>query len=334
MPDAGGRLMFSPSAPQPAPPPAPIPRKVLAAAAHWHVEIKSGSADAAAVQAWREASAEHERAWDLLQRMDGQLGAIPPALALPALQAAQQRRRATARILAVLVAAGGGIALGQAGMQSGPWQALTASLRTAPGQRRHVALADGGGLEVNTDSALDVAYSATQRRIRLHHGEIMITTAPDPRPFLVDTPHGVIRALGTRFGVRCDDSGSVASVFEQAVEVRCTARPDAVRRLEAGRQLRFTEAGFEAVLAMPAHQDSWLRGMLVAADWPLQQLVRELARYRRGRLACDARVAQRPVTGTYRLDDIDAVLESLCASHGLQVTYFTRYWATVAARST
>ena len=24
----------------------------------------------------------------------------------------------------------------------------------------------------------------------------------------------------------------------------------------------------EAVLAMPAHQDSWLRGMLVAADWP------------------------------------------------------------------
>ena len=31
---------------------------------------------------------------------------------------------------------------------------------------------------------------------------------------------------------------------------------------------------------------------------------------------------------------IDAVLESLCASHGLQVTYFTRYWATVSARST
>ena len=61
---------------------------------------------------------------------------------------------------------------------------------------------------------------------------------------------------------------------------------------------------------------------------------RELARYRRGRLACDASVARRPVTGTYRLDDIDAVLESLCASHGLQVTYFTRYWATVSARAT
>ena len=314
--------------------PTPIARKVLAAAAHWHVELQCGSADPAALQAWRDASAEHERAWELLRRMDGQLGAIPAALAMPALQAAQQRRRAAAKVLAMLVAAGGGIALGQAGLQSAPWQALTASLRTAPGQRRHVTLADGGRMEMNTDSALDVAYGATHRRIRLHHGEIMITTASDARPFLVDTPHGVIRALGTRFGVRCDAQGSTVSVYEHAVEVRCAARPDAVRRLEAGQQLRFSASGSEDVLAMPAHQDSWLRGMLVAADWPLQQLVQELARYRRGRLACDASVARRPVTGTYRLDDIDAVLEGLCASHGLQVTYFTRYWATVSARAT
>ncbi len=310
----------------------PIRRKVLAAAAHWQVELQCGSADPAALQAWRDASAEHERAWQLLQRMDGQLGAIPAALAIPALQAAQQRRRAAAKILAVLVAAGGGIVLGQAGLQSGPWQALTASLRTAPGQRRHVTLADGGRMEINTDSAVDIDYSAARRRIRLHHGEIMITTASDARPFLVDTPHGVIRALGTRFGVRCDDDGSTVSVYEHAVEVRCAARPDAVRRLQAAQQLRFSATGTQYVQAMPAHQDSWLRGMLVAADWPLQQLVQELARYRRGRLACHASVARRPVTGAYRLDDIDAVLESLCASHGLQVTYFTRYWATVAAR--
>jgi len=329
MPDAGGRLMFSTTGPSTS-----LPRKVLAAAAHWHVELQCGSADPAALQAWRDASAEHERAWALLQRMDGQLATIPAALAIPALQAAQQRRRSAAKVLAMLVAAGGGIALGQAGLQSAPWQAWTASLRTAPGQRRLVALADGGRLEMNTDSAVDVDYSAARRRIRLHHGEVMLTTAPDARPFLVDTPHGVIRALGTRFGVRCDADGSVVSVFEHAVEVRCAARPDAVRRLEAGQRLRFGEVGMEAVQAMPAHQDSWLRGMLVAADWPLQRLVQELSRYRRGRLVCDAGVAQRPVTGTYRLDDIDAVLESLCASHGLQVSYFTRYWATVSARST
>ncbi|MGK5050488.1 TonB-dependent receptor plug domain-containing protein [Janthinobacterium sp. RB2P8] len=40
----------------------------------------------------------------------------------------------------------------------------------------------------------------------------MITRAPDPRPFLVDTPHGVIRALGTRSDIRCDGHGSTVSV--------------------------------------------------------------------------------------------------------------------------
>lgn len=47
----------------------PIARSILAAAAHWHVELRCGSADPAALQAWRDASAEHERAWDLLQRL-------------------------------------------------------------------------------------------------------------------------------------------------------------------------------------------------------------------------------------------------------------------------
>jgi transmembrane sensor len=310
-----------------------IDRAILAAAAHWHVECKCGTADPAALQTWLAASAEHARAWALLQRMDGQLGEIPATLALPALQAAQVRRRAAAKVLALLVTAGGGVWLGQAGLHSTPWQSWNAALRTAPGQRRQVRLADGGSMELNTGSAADIDYTASVRRIRLHEGEIMLTTAPDPRPFLVETRHGVIRALGTRFGVRCDTPSTTVSVFEHAVEVRCAASNTAVSRVEAGQQLRFLASGAQGVATLPAHQDSWLQGMLVAVDWPLQRLVDELSRCRRGHLACDPGVAQRPVTGTYRLDDIDAALQSLCASHGLQVQYFTRYWATVSART-
>jgi len=311
-----------------------IERAILAAAAHWHVECKSGTADQAALQTWLAASAEHARAWAMLQRMDGQLGEIPATLALPALQAAQVRRRAAAKVLALLAAAGGSIWLGQAGLHSTSWQSWNAGLRTAPGQRRHVRLADGGRLELNTGSAADIEYTASSRRIRLHEGEIMLTTAPDPRPFLVETRHGVIRALGTRFGVRCDTQATTVSVFEHAVEVRCAAASDAVRRVEAGQQLRFFASGADAATTMAAHQDSWLQGMLVAVDWPLQRLLDELSRYRRGHLACDPLIARQLVTGTYRIDDIDVALASLCASHSLQVQYFTRYWATVSARRT
>lgn len=313
----------------PAAPTAPITRAVLAQAAHWHVELCCGGADPQALAAWLAESGEHARAWDLLRQMDGQMKSIPSTLALPALQASQVKRRAAAKLLAMLVATAGGVRLGQAGMESNTWQSWTAALRTAPGQRRRVLLADGGTLELNTDSAADVDYSATRRLLRLHRGEIMIATAPDARPFLVDTVHGVIRALGTRFAVRCDAEASSVTVFEHAVEVRSHAMPGKSRRVEAGQQLRFTRLGDGGVMLAPRHQDSWTRGMLVATDWPLSRLVAELARYRRGHLACDARVAQQSVTGTYRLDDIDAALESLCASHGLQVTYVTRFWGTV-----
>ena len=317
---------------------APISRAVLAQAAHWHVELCCGGADPQALAAWLAESGEHARAWDLLRQMDGQMKSIPATLALPALQASHLKRRAAAKLLAMLVATAGGIRLGQVGMESGAWQSWTASLRTAPGQRRRVLLADGGTLELNTDSAADVEYSATRRLLRLHRGEILVATAPDTRPFLVDTVHGVIRALGTRFAVRCDaeaEAGSV-TVFEHAVEVRSHghAAPGTIRRVEAGQQLRVTRLGDGGVMPAPRHQDSWTRGMLVATDWPLQRLVAELARYRRGHLACDASVADQSVTGTYRLDDIDAALESLCVSHGLQVTYVTRFWGTVGPRGT
>ena len=320
----------------PAAPTAPITRAVLAQAAHWHVELCCGGADPQALAAWLAESGEHARAWDLLRQMDGQMKSIPSTLALPALQASQVKRRAAAKLLAMLVATAGGVRLGQIGMESNTWQSWTAALRTAPGQCRRVLLADGGTLELNTDSAADVDYSATRRLLRLHRGEIMIATAPDARPFLVDTVHGVIRALGTRFAVRCDAEAGSVTVFEHAVEVRSHghAAPGTPCRVETGQQLRFTRLGDSGVMPAPRHQDSWTRGMLVATDWPLQRLVAELARYRRGHLACNASVADQSVTGTYRLDDIDAALESLCVSHGLQVTYVTRFWGTVGPRGT
>lgn len=309
-----------------------IARPVLAAAAHWHVELKSGGADLAALQAWLESSAEHARAWALLQQMDGQLAGIPSALAMPALQAASARRRAATKLLAMLVATSGGVWLGKTGLQSHAWQAWSAQLRTAPGQRRRVQLADGGTLELNTGSAVDIDYDATRRRIRLHEGEILVRTAADRRPFVVETMHGMIRALGTRFLVRSDAASSLVAVYEHAVEVRSSASLASVQRVAAGEQLRFDAATTGALMPAESHQDSWLRGMLVAQDWTLQRLVAELARYRRGHLGCDPAVAQRPVSGTYRVDDTDAALASLCASHQLQVTYLTRYWASVAAR--
>ncbi|MBF3159044.1 iron dicitrate transport regulator FecR, partial [Pseudomonas aeruginosa] len=88
---------------------------------------------------------------------------------------------------------------------------------TAVGERRDLVLEDGSQVEMNTDSALDVRYDAGQRLLRLYRGEIYLRTAADrrepPRPFLVRTEQGLMRALGTAFSVRREGAETVLAVY-------------------------------------------------------------------------------------------------------------------------
>src|SRR5690606_11580505 len=109
-------------------------------------------------------------------------------------------------LLKGLVLAVGGGMLSYGGYRHAHTAGWTADYRTATGEQRRSVLADGTQLQLNTASAVDVAYDANSRRLVLREGEILITTAPDPagRPFFVQTPQGIVQALGTRFSVRSD----------------------------------------------------------------------------------------------------------------------------------
>ncbi|MNR83571.1 fec operon regulator FecR [compost metagenome] len=311
-------------------------RALLEAAANWYVDLKSQSSasfDHAALERWIASSDAHKRAWDLVQQLDRRLGSMPSALALPALQGAQQGRRTALKVLTLLLTAG---TAGWAAHETTPWRSWSADYKTAPGERRTITLADGGTLELNTDTALDIRYDATRRVIRLHQGEIMIRTAADnnvagaaARAFVVETRQGSIRALGTRFSVRSEQERSLVAVFEHAVEIAPIGSTEPPLRLEAGQQAVFSDSTVTAPTPLERSMGAWTRGMLIAVDQRMDSFLAELARYRRGRLHCDPAVAAMQVTGAYRLDDIDAVLESLAASHAIRVRYFTRYWVEV-----
>lgn len=315
---------------------ASIDRSILEAAANWYVHLKSEpscSVEHAALERWIATSDAHRRAWDLVQQLDRHLASMPAGLAIPALKGAQQRRRSTLKVLTLLLTAG---TASWTAYETTPWRTWSADYRTEPGKRRTLTLADGGVLELNTDTAVDIRYDSTRRLIRLHHGEIMIRTAADnlsapgmpSRSFIVETAQGSIRALGTRFSVRRDEESTQVAVFEHAVEIRPFESSQPIR-IEAGQQTTFTGTTVAAPAALARNQAAWTNGMLVAVDQRMDVFLKELARYRRGRIHCDPAVAAMQVTGAYRTDDIDAVLESLAASHPIRVRYFTRYWVQV-----
>jgi len=311
---------------------------ILHEAAGWLVRLQSetlSAADRAALARWRARSADHEAAWQRAEAMLRGFGQVPPRIGRQALrQADRTGRRQAVRALAGLLVLGPAAWLG---VRELPWGEWRADLRTATGEQRRVELADGTQLVLNTASAVDVDYTPTQRVLWLRAGEILLTTgrdpAPAPRPFLVQTTQGVLRALGTRFMVRDEGASVRVAVYEGAVEVR-PARADASALvLAAGEQTVFTASGAAARVPADSLAASWADGMLAARNWRLADLVDELGRYRHGVLRCDPAVAELRVSGAFPLNDIEASLRLLQKTLPVRVSRVTPWWTTIAPRA-
>lgn len=332
-----------------------IPRQVQLEAAEWLVELQTDDLDDDArrqlqqrLQHWRAAAPEHERAWQCVQALGERL---QPLSGTPASQALAQAARAThggrrraVKHLAALLFVGGasGAAAWRLGSDtSRDWLAgLSADVRTGTAERRGLSLPDGTQLQLNADSAIDIAYGDGARAIRLRSGDLHVATAHQgplaALPFVVDTRHGRIRALGTRFTVRQRGTGHTeVAVFEGATAITLHSASAVALTVQAGMQSRFDATG--ATPARPADplQSAWTRGVLVAQDMPLADFVAELARYRPGHLGCDPALAHLRVSGTYPLDgpaDTDHALAMLPATLPVRLRHLTRYWVMVEPR--
>lgn len=304
---------------------------VLHAAANWYLDLQDAPACLATREAhrrWLEADPAHRQAWARLEKLQGKLAGLPPALARPTLRGVNAKRRDSLKLLGLLLLTGSAAGLG---WQSAPLRNLRADQRTATGEQRRLRLADGGSLQLNSDTALDLAYGERLREVRLLQGEILVQTAVDPqsRPFVVHTAQGSILALGTRFMVRRDGERTQVRVLQQAVEVRTQAAPDQPLRLEAGQQLWFSAQKCGALEPLDSQADAWTRGMLIVNDWPLPRFIAELARYRPGLLGCDPQLASLRISGAFQLADSDAVLDNLSNTLPLRIRRFSRYWVRI-----
>lgn len=313
---------------------------VLQRAAEWMARLWSGDAseaDAAACAAWRAAHPEHERAWARLQHFEQQFNTIPREVARDALSGTPRRarldRRRALQVLG-LIASGGGAAL--LAHETGLWRQATSDYRTAVGETRAIVLADGSGVVLDTASAIDVVYTASERRIVLRAGAILVRSAPDKaaiyRPLLVQTAQGTATALGTRFTVRSGDGISDVAVFEGLVELRPQNEGAAAVRLPAGMRGSYSHHAAQANGQVEESAAAWARGSLVAERMRLADLLGELGRYRHGVLRCDERIAGLRVTGVYSLRDIDRSLANLALSLPVELAYRTRFWVTVRPR--
>ncbi|WZB73667.1 FecR domain-containing protein [Achromobacter insuavis] len=264
-------------------------------------------------------------------------GRPAPAAPRPAGVAAARRSLATRR--RVVNGLAGILGLGAAtwlGWRHTPLPALVAALRadyaTGTGERRELRLADGSRVWLNTGTALQVRYQDNMRSLALLAGEILIETAPDAqgRPFFVQTRFGRLQALGTRFTVRLTDQQTRLDVFDGAVEI--LTQYGGQRRIEAGGAARFDDRALTPLDGADDMRAAWSKGILLADNMPLGDLLAELSRYRRGHINVAPAVAGLKVMGVYPTDDTDQALAMLAQTLPIRIHHSLPWWITVDAR--
>lgn len=310
-----------------------IDKHIAREAAQWSVKLhpsaKPSAKTIAECESWRAKDAIHEIAWQRAQELNTKFGILPPGVAKPTLDrpSLPHRRHSFKALVAAITA----VPIGWYAYRNGAVDSLVADYRTAVGERRSIQLTDGSQVELNTDSAIDIAFNEGQRLLIVRRGEVLIQTANDPRgasrPFLVKTAQGILRPLGTRFSVRTLNDTSTLSVFEHAVELTIPASPAVV--VNQGQQVTFSPHEIHPPSTLPAHADAWKDGLLFAFKKPLATFASELGRYRKGWIQCHPSVADMPVSGTFQLGDTDHVLQALVATLPVQVKFITRYWVSI-----
>jgi transmembrane sensor len=312
-----------------------LPADVLREASQWLAQLQERALTPAEEQAfarWYGASSDHQRAWRYAEQLMRELKLVPPDIASTTLQ---HRRRLTRRdALKKMLIVGASIPAGLAASGQLPWRRWLAEQHTAVGERRTLPLEDGSILRLNTASAIDLAFDAHQRFVRLIEGEVLVETADDAsqRPFFVDSGFGRLQALGTRFVVHKRASDVRLTVLDGRVAVM--PGDSAVPRvtIEADQQLVFTATTIGEVSAADPNASAWVDGILYADDTPLPEFIDDLGRYRHGLLQCQPSASDIRVSGAFRLDDPELILATLERTRPITITWRTRYWAVISRR--
>lgn len=312
---------------------------VVRQAIEWSLRLQVHSGDPRLheqCQRWRGQAPEHERAWQRVQALNGELSeqfaALPASgVAIEALEQSQQRlhRRQALKLLSSVAVLGSAAWFAR---DLAPVQQWRADYATGIAQRGSFRLADGTSLQLNTDSAVNHDFDDRRRSITLTRGEILLDTATsqptDGRPALqVHSDHGVFETLAGRFVVRRDEHQTRLSVMTGEVLVHpvkghpVQARP--------GQDYRVSATQARRVAAPDMDPSAWIDGLIVTRGMRLRDFLAEVTRYRRGRVACADDIADLRLSGVFRLHDTDKLLAVLPQTLPVQVEYHTRWWVTL-----
>lgn len=278
---------------------------------------------------WRTAHHEHEQAWQRVIHLhqDLDLRAIPGAgLALQTLETSQRRlhRRQALKLLGGVAMVGTAAWLGKDLDAVNDW---TSDYATGTGERRSFALPDGSQMQLNTRSTVDLAFNDQQRLVRLKQGELMIACNPQ-RSMLVETRDALLEGFEGRFVARQDSDCTQVCVSHGRVAIH---RPDngQLQWIESGQNWRLDALGTHRLEQVDMDAMAWTEGLIVTRNMRLFDFLAQVSRYRHGYLGCSDDIADLRLSGVFRLEDPEQLLQLLPRTLPVRLRQRTRWWVRV-----
>lgn len=327
-----------------------IPREIREAAAGWLVRREEGltEEEQSELTAWLASDERHARALaevDRSSRLFDRLAATDRGTFDISAVVAVERRRRTSMLVPWLAAAALFV-LGVFWWRSADPSHHRQVATTQIGAQRKLTLPDGSDIRLNTDSSVEVVFSATERRLRLVRGEAYFRVAKDSRrPFIVTAGRVDVRAVGTEFNVRLESSAVEVIVTEGRVRLHdaitggqllaplSTSAEDDPRLgplLSAGQRVSLAATAMKPATAEPKIETTtpneaerllaWREQRLVFVSTPLSDVVAQFNRYNEHKLVIDgARLKDLRFGGRFRPDGYEAFVQLLESNFGVTV---------------
>jgi transmembrane sensor len=222
--------------------------------------------------------------------------------------------------------------LQSAGRESPP-EPTMAHYATEVGEQLTATLTDGSQVTLDTQSALDVAFTPSERAVRLARGQIYLKVAKNhQRPFVVEAANRRIVAVGTAFDVRVEGTQVRVAMVEGTVRVEPRQGPGAATNaphlapipavtLTAGQQLLVDAGAVDRVTASePNRATNWLRGQIVFDNARLTDAVAEVNRYSKTKVElADPAIGQLRLSGAFATGTPALFIEAVTSYFPVQV---------------
>ncbi|CAI9120368.1 FecR family protein [Brytella acorum] len=302
------------------------PQDIAETARRWIVRMASGAMTAeelSAFREWRAASPEHNAVFERERALWRALHLTP-----------EQDRitRSTWKRLGRRGHVSRGLFLGSAAMvasmlvlyapvaslwfRADHWSGITVQT---------LALTDGSRAILDSDTAIAIRYTATDRTITLLKGNALFEVKHDPhRPFRVLARDGVTEDVGTVFEVRQEETSVRVAVARGVVDVHAPLGAPTAVRLGTGDRTSYTDAMVARVEhgITPEEIAAWAHGDLILDDAPIHEAIAAIARYRRGGVYVLGSDTETPrISGAFRIDQADAAITTIAATAGMTVTH-------------